>query len=181
MAEKKRNIYKHEIDLREMKIVNAPRDEFRQKLERIPYLGYEVEQLTDNRKIVISKPGGKSVYGKPKRDDFFVFVYDPEKNTLWQISHKQIREDIEEKYKFNSEATKALIALLKDVHSGKEPDELLSALSDPLFSPDAPGEPIDLLLKVYKWIWGQEDVNYPTGKGRDMSMEGIEEIERSLS
>ncbi|MCD6118549.1 hypothetical protein J7K50_01795 [bacterium] len=180
MPGRKRNIYQHEINLRELKIINAPREEFRQELEQVPYLGYEVEQLEDGRKVVISKPGGKSVYGQRKRDDFFVFVYDPENNTLWQISHKQIREDIESKSKHNAQATKALISLLKNVHSGMEPDELLAALSESLFAPDDPGEPVDLLLKVYKWIWGQEDVNYPTGKGRDMSMEGIDEIARKL-
>jgi hypothetical protein len=40
-------------------------------------------------------------------------------------------------------------------------------------SDDLPGEHIEVLLKSYKWIWGQEDVNYPTGEGRDMSMKGI--------
>jgi len=34
------------------------------------------------------------------------------------------------------------------------------------------GESPEVLLKAYKWIWGQEDVNYPTGKGRAMSWEG---------
>ena len=27
------------------------------------------------------------------------------------------------------------------------------------------GELPELLLNANKWIWGQEDVNYPTGKG----------------
>ena len=32
------------------------------------------------------------------------------------------------------------------------------------------GELPELLLKAYKWIWGQEDCNYPEGEGREMSM-----------
>ena len=34
------------------------------------------------------------------------------------------------------------------------------------------GESPEVLLKAYKWIWGQEDCNYPEGKGRTMSWEG---------
>ena len=41
------------------------------KLIDLPYRGYEVEELSDGRKIVITKPGGKSVYGRPKKEDFF--------------------------------------------------------------------------------------------------------------
>jgi hypothetical protein len=44
---KKRNEYKHSIDLKSLKILNAPREDFRKKLEGIPYRGYEVEQLSD--------------------------------------------------------------------------------------------------------------------------------------
>lgn len=36
------------------------------------------------------------------------------------------------------------------------------------------GESPEILLKAYKWIWGQEDCNYPSGKGRAMSWEGWE-------
>lgn len=61
IKKKKRNEYKHSIDLKTLKILNASRDDFRKKLEEIPYRGYEVEQLSDGRRIVIAKPGGKSV------------------------------------------------------------------------------------------------------------------------
>jgi len=35
-------------------------------------------------------------------------------------------------------------------------------------------------MKAYKWIWGQEDVNYPSGEGRDMSMKSIIELEKRV-
>jgi hypothetical protein len=41
-------------------------------------------------KIVITKPGGKFVFGKVKREDFMVWVYNPNDSTLWLISHKDI-------------------------------------------------------------------------------------------
>jgi len=37
---------------------------------------------------------------------------------------------------------------------------------------------VDLIVKAYKWIWVQEDMNYPPPRfqGRAMSMEGIREM-----
>jgi len=37
-----------------------------------------------------------------------------------------------------------------------------------------------LLLKAYKWIWGQEDCNYPEGEGREMSMRLLRELRDNL-
>lgn len=169
---KRRNIYQHSIDLKVIKVVNAPREDFRKQLEEIPYRGYEVEQLDDGRKIVIAKPGGKSVYGKPKKEDFFVWVYDPIKQSLWQISHKQIYADLELKAQQNPLLAVEAIEYLERVHQGEDPIQILRNIR-PI---DSPGESIEVLLKSYKWIWGQEDVNYPTGEGRDMSMRSILEL-----
>ena len=167
----RRNVYRHSIDLKQLNITNAPRSEFREKLEKIPYRGYEVEQISDGRKIVIAKPGGKSVYGRRKKEDFFVWVYNPFEQTLWQITHKQIYEDLE--LKAEDDPCGALIAIecLERVHSGEEPDDVLTGKDENVQG--LPGEPIEVLLKAYKWIWGQEDVNYPDKEGRDMSMKSI--------
>ena len=54
---KKGNIYEHSIDLKNISIKNASRDNFIEKLEKIPYRGYTVENISDGRKIVITKPG----------------------------------------------------------------------------------------------------------------------------
>jgi hypothetical protein len=165
----KRNIYQHSIDLKTIKIVNSSRDDFRKKLEEIPYRGYEVEQLVDGRKIVIAKPGGKSVFGKPKKEDYLVWVYNPLENSLWQISHKQIYADLELKAENDQSSALEAIELLERVHRGEDPDKILAGTTPR----NLIGESAEVLLKSYKWIWGQEDVNYPTGKGRDMSMETI--------
>jgi hypothetical protein len=172
----KRNIYQHEIELKTIRILNAPRDQFRKELEKLPYRGYEVEQLQDGRKIVIAKPGGKSVYGKPKKEDFFVWVFDPIQNTLWQISHKQIYYDIELKAQNNKEQALIVIDCLRKVCEGEDPDNIISNIT----MDHMEGEPLEVLLKSYKWIWGQEDINYPTGKGRQLSMEGISELKERL-
>ena len=91
-----KNIYQHAIELKSIQIKNRPREEFAQKLIELPYRGYEVEHLTDGRKVVITKPGGKFVFGHPKKDDFLVYLLNPIDSTLWQISHGQIYDDVKD-------------------------------------------------------------------------------------
>jgi RecB family endonuclease NucS len=172
----KKNIYTHEIELNNLQIKNRPREEFRSLLEKVKYRGYEVEQLTDGRKIIITKPGGKFVFGKVKREDFMVWVYNPSDSTLWLISHKDIYKDLEEKGRINPKATIKIINALERVFNGEDPDDILKTTK--LYSQI--GEPPEVLLKAYKWIWGQEDCNYPEGEGREMSMRGIRELREGL-
>lgn len=166
----RRNIYKHSIELKKITIENAGRDEFTKQLEEIPYRGYEVEDIADGRKIVIVKPGGKQAWGKMRKEDFFVFIYNPPEQTLWQITHKQIHEDLKGKAEKDKASTIRTLKAFERVYIGEDPDDILKevSLDNPI------GENPEALLKAYKWIWGQEDVNYPTGKGRAMSWEGWE-------
>jgi hypothetical protein len=177
MAKKKAriNIYKHTIDLSDLKIKNQPKDKFREALEKIKYRGYEVEQVSDGRKIVVTKPGGKFTFGTIKRDDFMVWVYNPDEESLWLISHANISDDLKEKAACNPEETVLIIEALEKVYNGEEPDDVLSNMK--MINPC--GESPEVLLKVYKWIWGQEDCNYPPPKykGRAMSWEGWKKID----
>jgi hypothetical protein len=166
----RRNIYRHSIDLMRLTIKNAERDDFIKELEKIPYRGYEVEDISDGRKIVIVKPGGKQSFGRIRKEDFFVFIYSPNEQTLWQITHKQIHDDLKEKAKINRDETIKILEVFERVYNGEDPDDILKEIN--LSAPS--GENPEALIKAYKWIWGQEDVNYPTGKGRAMSWEGWE-------
>lgn len=174
---KKKNIYKHEIELTSLKIKNKPREEFRKLLEEIKYKGYEVEQLLDGRKIVITKPGGKFTFGKIRREDFMVWVYNPQDSTLWLISHKDIYNDLEEKGSVNPDETIKIIDALERVFKGEDPNDVLSNMK----LNNLTGEQPEVLLKAYKWIWGQEDCNYPEGEGREMSMKNIRELRDNLT
>jgi len=172
----KRNIYKHSIDLKRLRIKNAERCEFAAQLEKIPYRGYEVEDIDNGRKIVIVKPGGKQAWGKMRKEDFFVFIYNPSEQSLWQITHKQILEDLYQKADIDRRATIDILEAFEKVYDGEDPDDVLKTvrLQNPV------GENPEALLKAYKWIWGQEDVNYPTGQGRSMSWEGINALLQKL-
>lgn len=168
MAKKKQNLYQHKIDLVNLKIKNRPNEKFRKLLEDIQYRGYEVEELSDGRKIVITKPGGKYVFGKVRREDFIVWVYNPADSSLWAISHKNIEDDIHEKRGVDPKVALKILDALEKVYYGEEPDDVLK--SNDFTNPC--GESPEVLLKSYKWIWGQEDCNYPEGKGRAMSWGG---------
>ena len=174
---KKKNIYKHEIELTNLQIKNRPRQEFREILEKVKYRGYEVEQLKDGRKVVITKPGGKFTFGRIRREDFMVWIFSPKDSTLWLISHKDIYNDLQEKGEINPFETIRIIDALERVFNGEEPDDVLKDTDLKTLT----GEHPELLLKAYKWIWGQEDCNYPEGEGRDMSMKNIRELRNKLS
>lgn len=167
--EKKKNIYSHEIELTPLIIENKPREEFRELLEKVKYRGYEVEQLADGRKIVVTKPGGKFVFGRVKREDFMVWVYNPADLSLWLISHNDIYIDLEEKGKIDIKETLKIIDALERVYNGEDTNEVITSIK--LTNPT--GSPPELLIKAYKWIWGQEDCNYPDGLGRAMSWKGL--------
>ena len=170
----KKNIYAHKIRLDKVVIKNKPREEFRELLEGVEYIGYEVETLEGGKKIIITKPGGKFTFGRLRKEDFIVWVYDPKDSSLWSISHKDIYNDLVEKGKSNPKETIKILTALEEVYNGDDPEDILNStqLSNPC------GESPDLLLKAYKWIWGQEDCNYPTGKGRAMSWEGWKKNEK---
>jgi hypothetical protein len=170
---KRRNIYTHDIDLKKLSIKNAPAKDFAVKIEKIPYRGYEVENISDGRKIVIVKPGGKQSFGKIRKEDFFVFIYNPKEQTLWQISHKQIYDYLVEKSQHAKSEAIQLLKAFERVYNGEDPDDVLK-LKKNILRNSPPDDNPEALLKAYKWIWGQEDVNYPTGKGRAMSWEGWE-------
>lgn len=172
-----KNKYVHSIDLKRIQIKNTDRESFANALIALPYRGYEVEKISDGRKIVITKPGGKRSFGRISKEDILVFIYTPKTHDLWQISHKQILEDLQAKAVENGEQTKRLIDVFEQVLNGTEPDDIKDAIASFRFTS---GEHPEVLIKAYKWIWGQEDVNYKNGKGRLMSWEAIAELRDSL-
>lgn len=174
---KKRNIYTHSIDLKVVNIRNTPNNDFLAKVEALDYRGYEVESIADGRKIVITKPGGKFSFGRIKKEDFMVFIYSPNDNSLWLISHKDILNDLKKKGGSDSKATIAIIETLEKVFRGIEPEDIIEEIRE-LQNPV--GELPEVLVKAYKWIWVQEDINYPTGKGRALSFEPIRSYKTEL-
>jgi hypothetical protein len=107
-----------------------------------------------------------------------VWVYKPDEDSLWLISHKNIFDDLEEKTACDPKEALRIIEALTRVYNGEEPDDVLKEMR--LKNPC--GEIPEVLMKAYKWIWGQEDCNYPPPKykGREMSMVEINKLKDKL-
>lgn len=164
-----KNLFNYNVKLIPLNIDNAEQNTFRTELLNIPYLLYEVEELSTGEKIVINKPGGKRSFGRLSKNDFMVFIYSPNNEGLWLISHNEILDDLKIKYQTNKVEAEKIIYGLLDVCKGKEPDLVISERN----LTNINGLEVEKLLKVYKWIWGQEDCNYPKAEGRWLSMKGI--------
>lgn len=158
--------FQYDVNLVPLRIENQPQNAFRDELNHIPYLLYQVETLATGDMIAINKPGGKRNFGVLSRDDFMVFIYSPAERSLWLISHNEISNDIADKYNADREMALRLIQGLYCVCCGEEPDDVRCRLH----LQDTVGIPVETILKAYKWIWGQEDCNYPTKQGRWLSM-----------
>ncbi len=161
--------FKYPVNLVPLTIDNQEQNAFRNELLNIPYLLYEVEHLATGEIIAINKPGGKRNFGRLSRDDFMVFIYDPYHESLWLISHKELSNDIAEKYEHDRQNATRIMEGLYRVCCGEEPDSVLQTIP----FRDTVGIPVETILKVYKWIWGQEDCNYPTKAGRWLSMNAL--------
>ncbi len=172
-----KNKYNHSIDLKKLRVRNMERNAFAQAIIAIEYRGYEVEQIDDGRKIVITKPGGKKAFGRPYKEDIMVFVYDPLDNSLWQVSHDQIINDVRAKVCEDKVRGKELLSLFERTYNGEEPDDFIEDIRKLSFMS---GETPEALIKAYKWIWGQEDVNYPTKAGRALSWQSFQKMINEL-
>ncbi len=116
--------------------------EFRERILQLPQLAYEVETLKDGRKILVTKPGGKSA------DDIMVWVYEGEGGIHWRPSHKQIYNDLEQKIRLDKQKGLAVMEALERVYRGEDPEDILTKNS--LLGENLPGLPVDLILKAYK-------------------------------
>ena len=161
--------FRYDAQLVVLNVPNSEQESFRKRLLGIPYLLYEVETLSNGDKIVINKPGGKRNFGRLCRDDFMVFIYHISDNTLWLISHPELFDDIMRKKEYDYNVALEIVHGLCLICCGQEPSDVIESLR----LSNIVGLPVETIFKVYKWIWGQEDCNYPTKQGRWLSMNAI--------
>jgi hypothetical protein len=109
-----------------------------------------------------------------------VWVYEGPAGRHWRPSHKLIYTDLEKKIAFNKNEGLAVLEALERVYKGEDPEDILA--ENPHFGKNLPGLPVDLVLKAYKWIWVQEDCNYPPPRfeGRWMSMKELLKLKNLL-
>ena len=146
--------------------------------DRLPVLAYCVDRLSDGKEICITRPGEKLVYGQPsERHDFMVWTYDRAQSRCLFVTHPGTKRDIRLKLASNRELGVALIDAIRRVSKGEEPTAAMEYM--PRLGPVV-GESPELLLKNYKWIFGEEDCNYPSSigsnQGRSMFMNELEAL-----
>lgn len=94
----------------------------------------------------------------------------------WRPSHGKIGKDLKAKCNQDTAAGREVIKALKRVYGGEEPDAVLRDLSSE--AKHLRGHSAEFILKIYKWIFAQEDCNYPPPRyqGRSMVMDHFDEL-----
>ena len=97
--------------------------------------------------------------------DIAVSIYYPN-GSFKPPTHSSLKADFKKKCKEDPKISSALFSQIKKVQECKEPDwESKNSLG---------GLPVEVLLHALKWVWIQEDRNYPSPKylGRRISWAG---------
>jgi hypothetical protein len=128
---------------------------------------YFVETLKDGRQVYLLRPTFLN-----KGIDFQVWVekFDGEKNK--KPSHKDIFHDLKVKKEENPEKFKTLIQAIDDVWNSQEPDNVLKKSLDLTFKN---GFSSEMLLKILKWLFIEQDITYWNYDGRAMLRRAIDE------
>lgn len=132
--------------------------ELASSVDKYPDGEYWVSQDISGYRVFIKKPGVKP--GSPK--DIAVSISYPNGSSK-SPTHKLLVSDYKQKCQDNPEIADALFSQIEQVMEGNEPDWQLEG--------DCPGLPVKILLHALKWVWIQEDRNYPPPRlqGRRMN------------
>jgi len=128
---------------------------------------YFVETLSDGRRVYLLRPTFLN-----KGIDFQVWVERLEDNEDKRPSHKDIFKDLKAKKRDNLHEYEKLIDPIKRVHMCEEPDNVLEDYSFNFTIGYSP----ELLLKIIKWLFIEQDITYWNYDGRDMLKKAILEV-----
>jgi len=120
---------------------------------------YPVENLPDNKRLFIVRPGHK------KNFDFKVEV--TEEMRLEEGSHKQIALDLRTKEQEDQQKFKDLLQAIGEIYRCSENDinRLLKEYTN-IKKAFQTGAEVEVLLKVVKWLFIMEDIVYWDNEGR---------------
>ncbi len=118
-----------------------------------------VERLLDGRYVGVTKPGYKGTH------DFSVALFERDRETRGRaLSHVDMLHDFHRALMADHRLGLQFIDHAFEVFGGAEPPERLPSVE----TAHAP----DFILKSLKWIWAQEDVNYPMPRLQGRKMAG---------
>jgi hypothetical protein len=142
------------------KVVNTFIDSEHSKKGRGVRFRYPVEDLP-NGQLFIVRPGRKKDF------DFKVEVTPGMR--LGTGSHAEIEQDLRNKKQGNPKRFEDLLHAIDTIHSCSESDvDIIMRRYLGLKASFKTGAPVDVLLKVIKWMFIMEDIYYWDYQGRDM-------------
>jgi len=121
-------------------------------LDAIPDGRYWVVETVANHRVSITKPGIKPNFPR----DIAVSIHYPD-GSVKQPSHYFLLQDFLAKCIVSPDARKALFNAASGVVAGQEPAPKSLASFEGLWK----GMPAGILLHALKWVWVEEDRNYP--------------------
>jgi hypothetical protein len=135
---------------------------------------YYVETLKDGRRVYLRRPANLH-----NGFDFIVCVentnFNPSGRKRNYPTHDDIINDLTEKFTNNPSDYETLYPILKSVHD-----------CQPIANYDLKnmnfktGFPCDLIIKVLKWLFIEQDIRYWNYSGRDMLWNGIQSINNKI-
>jgi len=128
---------------------------------------YFVEKIKDGRRVFLLRPTYLN-----KGIDFQVWVEKMDGSEDKRPSHKDVFHDLELKKKENPKEIALLKNAIKMVWECQEPDTVLKTVK---LSFKQGFEP-ELLLKILKWLFIEQDITYWNYDGRGMLKQHIDEI-----
>jgi hypothetical protein len=131
---------------------------------------YYVETLEDGRRIYLRRPANLH-----NGFDFIVCVentnFNPSGRKRNYPTHDDIINDLTVKFNDNPSDYETLFSILKSIHACQPINE--HNLKNSNFKT---GFPCDLIVKVLKWLFIEQDIRYWNYSGRDMLWNGIQDI-----
>lgn len=136
--------------------------------EKTAHYIYYVEKLSDSNRVLLTRPAIQKLgFDYIIRVENYQFM-----NNRNNPKHDDILNDLKRKKSKDLENYKQLIDLINSVYLCHDPEDIL--VSTQIFFSN--GYPIDLILKVCKWFFIEQDIRYWNYSGRTMLKESIDKI-----
>lgn len=133
-------------------------------IKHVTRFKYFVEKLKDGRRIYLLRPTWLN-----KGIDFQVWIEKFNGNSDKKPSHDDIFDDLKIKKEENPEDFPKLIKMIDLVWNCREPDEIIKN-NKVVFNK---GMSVEMLLKVLKWLFIEQDITYWNYDGREMLRRAI--------
>ncbi len=129
---------------------------------------YYVETLKDGRRIYLYHPAWLN-----NGIDFQVWVEKFDGVKAKKPSHKDILNDLRDKKENESAKLRELLNVIALVHDCQDPISVLQKHSDLRFET---GMSVEMMLKILKWLFIEQDLTYWNYDGRSMLFSAIKRI-----